>query len=126
MEVMGRNAGDIAVGVGIAGGAEEILIPEDPMDIGTVAKRILEAKKRGKLSYIIVVAEGYCEGGAIEVAKKLTETTSFPCQACVLGHVQRGGSPIARDRLIGTRLGSHAVKAALDGATGVMVGIKRG
>jgi 6-phosphofructokinase 1 len=126
VEVMGRKAGDIAVGVGIAGGAEEILIPEDPAGIRTIAKRILEAKKRGKLSYIIVVAEGYCEGGAVEVARRLAEATSFPCTSCVLGHVQRGGSPIARDRLIGTRLGSHAVKAALEGETGVMVGIQRG
>jgi 6-phosphofructokinase 1 len=122
VEVMGRLAGDIALGVGIAGGAEEILIPETPEDIEAVARRVREAKGRGKLSYIIVVAEGFCKGGAIEVAKKLTEITSLTCTPCVLGHTQRGGSPAAYDRILGTRLGVHAVEAALDGATGVMVG----
>jgi 6-phosphofructokinase 1 len=122
VEVMGRLAGDIALGVGIAGGAEEILIPEMPVDFGTVASRILEAKRRGKLSYIIVVAEGFCRGGAIEVAKRLTEITSLSCTSCVLGHTQRGGAPVAPDRILGTRLGIHAVEAAIDEATGVMVG----
>ncbi len=122
VEVMGRIAGDIALGVGIAGGAEEILIPEMPEDIETVARRVLEAKRRGKLSYIVVVAEGFCKGGAIEVAKRLSEITSLSCSSCVLGHTQRGGSPVAPDRILGTRLGIHAVEAAIDGATGVMVG----
>ena len=122
VEVMGRLAGDIALGVGIAGGAEEILIPETPEDIETIARRVREAKARGKLSYIIVVAEGFCKGGAIEVAKRLSEITSLTCTPCVLGHTQRGGSPAAYDRILGTRLGVHAVDAAIDGATGVMVG----
>jgi 6-phosphofructokinase 1 len=122
IEVMGRLAGDIALGVGIAGGAEEILVPEMPEAIETVARRVVEAKSRGKLSYIIVVAEGFCKGGAIEVAKRLSEITSLSCTSCVLGHTQRGGSPVAPDRILGTRLGIHAVEAAIDGATGVMVG----
>jgi len=122
VEVMGRLAGDIALGVGIAGGAEEILIPEMPEDIETIGQRVRESKERGKLSYIIVVAEGFCKGGAIEVAKRLSEITSLTCTPCVLGHTQRGGSPAAYDRILGTRLGIHAVEAALDGATGVMVG----
>jgi 6-phosphofructokinase 1 len=122
VEVMGRLAGDIALGVGIAGGAEEILIPENPEEIETVARRVREAKRLGKLSYIIVVAEGFCKGGAIEVAKRLSEITSFSCSSCVLGHTQRGGSPVALDRILGTRLGIHAVETALGGATGVMVG----
>ena len=126
VEVMGRLAGDIALGVGVAGGAEEILIPERPEDIETVAGRVLEAKRRGKLSYIIVVAEGFCKGGAIEVAKRLSEITSLSCTSCVLGHTQRGGSPVALDRILGTRLGIHAVETALEGRTGVMVGEMNG
>ncbi len=126
VEVMGRMSGDIALGVGIAGGAEEILVPEVPQDIDSIARRVREAKARGKLSYIIVVAEGFCKGGAIEVARRLEEVTSFACRACVLGHTQRGGSPVAHDRILGTRLGVYAVEAALEGATGVMVGIKCG
>ena len=122
VEVMGRLAGDIALGVGIAGGAEEILIPENTEDIETVARRVMEAKRRGKLSYIIVVAEGFCKGGAIEVAKRLSEITSLSCTSCVLGHTQRGGSPVAMDRILGTRLGIDAVETVLEGATGVMVG----
>lgn len=126
IEVMGRMAGDIAQGVGVAGGAEEILVPEAPRGIDEIARRIREARERGKLSYIIVVAEGFCEGGAIEVARRLSEVTSFPCRTCVLGHTQRGGSPVAHDRILGTRLGVYAVEAAIDGATGVMAGIECG
>jgi 6-phosphofructokinase 1 len=126
VEVMGRMAGDIAVGVGVAGGAEEILVPEVPEDMDRITRRLREAKDRGKLSYIIVVAEGFIDGGALDLARRLTEMTSLPCRACVLGHTQRGGSPVAHDRILGTRLGVYAVEAALEGATGVMVGIKCG
>lgn len=126
VEVMGRKSGDIAMGVGISGGAEEILVPESPDSLEAVGKRILDAKKRGKVSYIMVVAEGYCEGGAFEVSRRLTEITSYACQPCVLGHIQRGGSPIAHDRYMGTRLGAHAVMAAMEGANGVLVGVCRG
>jgi 6-phosphofructokinase 1 len=122
VEVMGRLAGDIALGVGIAGGAEEILIPEMPEDIETVARRVMDAKRLGKLSYIIVVAEGFCKGGANEVARRLSDLTSLSCPSCVLGHTQRGGSPVATDRILGTRLGIHAVEAVIEGMTGVMVG----
>ncbi|UCG53325.1 MAG: 6-phosphofructokinase [Candidatus Latescibacterota bacterium] len=126
IEVMGRLAGDIALGVGISGGAEEILIPEIPLDLEAVGRRLMGAKKRGKGSYIIVVAEGVCNGGAHEVAREITRITSYECKLCVLGHTQRGGSPTARDRILATRLGAHAVKVALDGATGVMVGVQKG
>jgi 6-phosphofructokinase 1 len=123
VEVMGRMAGDIALGVGIAGGAEEVLVPETPSPIDAVARRIHEAKARGKLSYIIIVAEGFCDGGANEVARRLAEMTSLSCHTCVLGHTQRGGSPVAQDRILGIRLGVHAVEVAREGSTGVMVGI---
>ncbi len=126
VEVMGRKSGDIAMGVGISGGAEEILVPDNSESLEAVAKRIIDAKQRGKVSYIMVVAEGYCEGGAFEVSRRLKEITSFDCKPCVLGHIQRGGSPIAHDRYMGTRLGAHAVIAAMDGANGVLVGVCKG
>ncbi len=126
IEVMGRKAGDIALGVGIGGGAEEILIPEVPLDLEALGHRLIEAKKRGKGSYIVVVAEGVCEGGAHKVASEIKRLTSYDSHICVLGHTQRGGSPVGHDRLFATRTGAHAVKAALEGATGVMVGVQRG
>jgi 6-phosphofructokinase 1 len=126
IEVMGRKAGDIALGVGISGGAEEVLIPEIPLDMEALGHRLVEAKKRGKGSYIVVVAEGACDGGVREVACEIKRITCYDCHICVLGHIQRGGSPIAHDRIFATRTGAKAVEAALEGATGVMVGVQRG
>ncbi|UCH83606.1 MAG: 6-phosphofructokinase, partial [Candidatus Latescibacterota bacterium] len=126
IEVMGRKAGDIALGVGISGGAEEVLIPEIPLDMDALGQRVIEAKKRGKGSYIIVVAEGVCDGGAIEVASEIKRITSYDTHICVLGHTQRGGSPVAHDRIFATRTGAKAVESALVGATGVMAGVQKG
>ncbi|MEJ2720678.1 MAG: ATP-dependent 6-phosphofructokinase [bacterium] len=126
IEVMGRKAGDIALGVGIGGGAEEILIPETPLDLEARCRRLVEAKQRGKGSYIVVVAEGACDGGAREVASEIKRLTSYDSHICVLGHTQRGGSPVAHDRLFATRIGAHAVRAALEGKTCVMVGVQKG
>jgi len=126
IEVMGRKAGDIALGVGISGGAEEVLIPEIPLDLEALGQRLIEAKKRGKGSYIVVVAEGVCDGGAHEVAREIKRITSYESHICILGHTQRGGSPVAHDRIFATRTGARAVEAALDGLTGVMIGVQRG
>jgi 6-phosphofructokinase 1 len=125
VEVMGRKAGDIALGVGITGGAEEILLPEKEFDINDVAARIEESKNRGKGSYIIIVAEGAYDGGAVRLAKELEKVTGHACRPVVLGHIQRGGSPVAMDRWYATRMGAYAVQAALMGATGVMVGTEK-
>lgn len=125
IEVMGRKSGDIALGVGITGGAEEVIIPEEPCDIKAVARRIIEAKNRGKGSYIIIVAEGV-EGGSAKIAAELQELTSFECRTVVLGYLQRGGSPVSLDRWIATKMGVFAVQSALHGATGVMIGIVKG
>ncbi len=125
VEVMGRKAGDIALGVGITGGAEEILLPEKSFDLNTVADRVIESKKRGKGSYIIIVAEGAYDGGASRLAIELEKITGFACRPVVLGHIQRGGSPVAMDRWYATRMGAFAVQAALEGATGVMVGTEK-
>jgi 6-phosphofructokinase 1 len=126
IEVMGRKAGDIALGVGISGGAEEILIPEIPLDMEALGQRLIEAKKRGKGSYIVVVAEGVCDGGASEVASEIKRITSYDSHICILGHTQRGGSPVAHDRIFATRTGARAVEAAVEGLSGVMVGVQKG
>ncbi len=123
IEVMGRKAGFIALGVGLAGGAEEILVPEHEFDIAALCERLRVARDRGKGSYIIVVAEGACEGGAERVAEDLERCAGIATRVCVLGHIQRGGSPTAQDRILATHLGAHAVDAARQGETGVMVGM---
>lgn len=122
VEVMGRMAGFIAQGVGVGGGAEEILVPEQKIKLENMCKHIAEAKEKGKVSFIIVVAEGAWGGGAINLAKDLQGRTGLPCRPCVLGHIQRGGSPATLDRLLATKLGAFAVEMALENQTGVMVG----
>lgn len=121
VEVMGRHSGFIAQSVGIGGGADEIIMPEKPFDLNKIMTRIERAKNRGQISYIMVVAEGVYEGGTPAMAKKLSEY-GHESRVCVLGHTQRGGSPVASDRILATRLGVYAVESALAGADGVMVG----
>ena len=124
VEVMGRDAGFIALDVAIAGGAEAALIPEDLEDWDMIVEQFSRKDKRKKSFSIIVVAEGDEQGGAIVLEKKLQ--TMFPelkIRATILGHVQRGGSPSARDRILASRLGSSAVRALLDGKSEMAVGI---
>ncbi|MFY0643667.1 MAG: 6-phosphofructokinase [Bacteroidia bacterium] len=124
VEVMGRDAGFIALDVAIAGGAEAALIPEDLNDWDLLTEQFSRKGKRKKSFSIIVVAEGDEQGGAIVLEKKLQEM--FPdlkIRATILGHVQRGGSPSARDRILASRLGSSAVKALMDGMGQHAVGI---
>lgn len=123
IEVMGRMAGFIAEGVSVAGGAEETLVPERPVDIESLIKSIKGAKQKGKVSYIMVVAEGAYDGGATALAQQLQEKSGIECRPCVLGHVQRGGSPAALDRILASKLGSYAVEQAMQGKTQVMAGI---
>ncbi|HTL48299.1 MAG TPA: 6-phosphofructokinase [Verrucomicrobiae bacterium] len=117
LEVMGREAGFIALSAGIAGGAEEIFVPEVRQDLRRVARRLAEARKRGKTSSIVVVAEG-CQGGAGEVAEKLQAYTGFEYRLTILGHVQRGGSPKVQDRILGTELGAYAFEKLLEDKSG--------
>jgi len=124
VEVMGRDAGYIAIDVGIAGGAEAILIPETPTHYEELFEKMQAGWRRNKGSNIIVVAEGDDAGGAEIVAKKFAER--FPqmnYRVTVLGHLQRGGSPSARDRVLASRLGKAAVDALIDGKANVMVGV---
>jgi 6-phosphofructokinase 1 len=124
IEVMGRNSGYLAMMVGIAGGAEEILVPESPTNIDDLIKSIMDGRARGKTSSIVVVAEGDDAGHAIDIAKTFAERTSFKdYRVAIIGHMQRGGTPTAFDRVLAARLGVRAVEALLDGQTGMMAGM---
>ncbi len=125
VEVMGRHAGHIALHVGVAGGAEAILIPEEPIPAGEVARMIMAAERRGKESSIVVVAEGAFPGGARELERVVSEVAGYEIRSVILGHTQRGGTPTTRDRVLASRLGFHAVRALLRGRSGVMVGTDR-
>jgi 6-phosphofructokinase 1 len=124
VELMGRDAGYIALHSGIACGAEDILIPETKTDIEEVLNRIDADERRKKAVHIIVVAEGDDFGGAKEVHERVAQR--FPkldVRSCVLGHIQRGGSPTCADRILASRLGHAAVNALRSGNTQVMVGV---
>ena len=122
VEVMGRSRGFIALEVGIAGGAEDILIPESETRIEQLCLHIRRSFKKGKSSSIIIVAEGDDAGGAFSVAQQVWERLKTDYRVCVLGHVQRGGSPTARDRVLASKLGAAAVNALVKGMSGYMVG----
>ena len=126
IEVMGRYRGFIALNVGIAGGAENILIPETETKIEELCHSIKRDFTRGKKSSIVVVAEGDEAGGAVSVAKQIGGRLGVEYRVCVLGHIQRGGSPTARDRILASKLGAAAVDALVSGKTGYMVGELRG
>lgn len=124
VEVMGRDAGFIALNSAIASGAESVLIPEEETDIEALAKDIRE-QNRGKRGSIIIVAEGDDAGGAIEIMEKVSPyLKDYKMRCTVLGHLQRGGSPSAFDRILATRMGAHAVELLLSGKSDLMVGSK--
>lgn len=122
VEVMGRNSGDIALWSGLTGGAESIVIPEAEFDLDDIIKRLLQGQQRGKRHSIIVVAEGVFNGN--EIGRMIQERTGFDTRVTVLGHIQRGGSPSAFDRLLGSQMGAKAVDLLEEGKAGVMVGIQ--
>ncbi|MDQ0191141.1 6-phosphofructokinase [Alicyclobacillus cycloheptanicus] len=124
VEVMGRHAGDIALHVGLAGGAESILIPEVPFNLETVIHKLERGVARGKKHSIIVVAEG--AGRGMEIGKYLQEHTGLDVRVTVLGHIQRGGPPTARDRVLASQLGAFAVELLLAGEGGKMAGRQDG
>ena len=124
IEVMGRDAGYIALHSGIATGAEHILIPETKTDLESVVDALEERERRKKLVNMIVVAEGDETGGANEVAAIIRERLPhLDTRVCILGHIQRGGSPSCLDRVIASRLGYAAVAALLEGKHNTMIGI---
>src|SRR6202008_1269439 len=124
IEVMGRDAGYIALHSGIATGAENILIPERKTDMEELIHSLLEKEKRKKLVNLVVVAEGEKFGGANEVAKVIKDRLpNVETRVCILGHIQRGGAPTCLDRLIASRMGYHSVECLIEGRYNVFVGI---
>lgn len=124
IEVMGRDAGYIALHSGIATGAENILIPERKTDVEELVSSLLEKERRKKLVNLVVVAEGDGFGGGNEVFKIFKERLpNADIRVCILGHIQRGGSPSCIDRLIASRMGYSAVECLIEGKHNVMVGI---
>lgn len=124
IEVMGRSAGHIALMTGLACGAEKILLPEENVDLDSVCRKLSETYKRGKRYSIIVVAEGAASG--YDVAKAIKEKTEFDASVTVLGYIQRGGSPSAKDNIMASRMGSAAVDAIAENNMNCLVGANMG
>ena len=125
IEVMGRDAGYLALWCGIASGAEQILLPEEhDYDEQQIIKNIVENRKRGKKHYIIINAEGI--GDSINMAKRIEEATGMETRATILGHMQRGGSPTCKDRVFASIMGAKAVDLLCEGKTNRVVGFSHG
>lgn len=122
IEVMGRHAGFIGLAVGLAGGAEDVIIPETPTDVEEIARIIQSNIKKGKKSNIIIIAEGDEAGNALTIARKVKKLTGEDYRVAVLGYIQRGGTPTANDRILASRLGYYAVEAIENEKFGIMVG----
>lgn len=124
VEVMGRESGHIALYSGVACGAETILVPEKPYTIEGVCDKIMSGYKRGKLHSIIILAEG--AGNAFDIGQKIKEKTGLETRVIVLGHLQRGGTPTAFDRILASQMGGKAVELLLNGVSGKMIGWVKG
>lgn len=124
VEVMGRTSGDIAAYVGVAGGADEVLVPEEPTDLMRLCRMIKAGLEAGKRSAIVIVAEGDDAGGAAEIAREVSAEIGYDSRVAILGHVQRGGRPTARDRVLASRLGAAAVEALHRGVGNVALGVR--
>ncbi len=128
VEVMGRNAGHLAAYVGIAVGANVILVPERPYEFDDVLERMRRTRIHGHNHFIVIVAEGVAEkeGGSQKIADRITEEIGLDARVTILGHIQRGGQPNARDRVTASRMGRHAVEILRDGKTNRVIGIRDG
>ncbi|HMQ61157.1 MAG TPA: 6-phosphofructokinase, partial [Flavilitoribacter sp.] len=124
VEVMGRNSGFIALSTAIGGGAGSLLIPEVDTSLEDLIDTIRLSAKRKKLFSVVIVAEGNKIGGAAMIAQKVKEQFDYDIRVAIIGHLQRGGSPSAIDRLLASRLGYRAVTGLLDGKENVMVGLQ--
>lgn len=122
VEVMGREEGFIAIRTGLAGGAEDILVPDTDYKIGDICEEIKEGRQKGKVSWIVVVSEGVAT--AREIADLIHENTGFEARYVTLGHIQRGGTPSAFDRILASRLGAAAVEALINGQKDKMIGME--
>lgn len=125
VEVMGRHSGYISIIAGISGGAEEVLAPEEPTDLPGLVETLRAGQEGGKSSMIVVVAEGDDAGDALHIAQQVAEISEFKdTRVTIIGHLQRGGSPTAFDRVLASRMGVRAVEALLEGESCKMVGIR--
>lgn len=124
VEVMGRNSGFIASHVGVAGGAEEILTPDNVITVNKIVDALKDSRARGKTSSILITAEGQKPGRAYDLADAIRSKSNFDAKVCILGHQQRGGSPTAHDRILASQLGAAAVAALTQGKSNLMMGIK--
>ncbi len=124
VEVMGRRAGDIALQTGIATGATCVLLPEVPLPYETILKKIRDSRATGKSHFIIIVAEGV--GGTQELTRKIEEDTGIVSRCTILGHVQRGGSPTVRDRVMASQMGNYAVSLLAEGIGNRVVVLQQG
>lgn len=123
IEVMGKDAGYIALNVGLSSGAQAIIIPEKEYEFEKdILKPIIEAKNRGKKHFIVIIAEGV--GGAIEASKKIEAITGIESRATILGHIQRGGSPTVYDRVMASRMGAKATELLSEGKFNQVVALK--
>lgn len=120
VEVMGKDAGFLAVDVGIAGGAEFILIPEEPLSTEELIQRI-QSRKRAKMASIVVVAEADNPGRSVKIAEEIKQLSGLSYKVCILGHIQRGGSPTVKDRKIASLMGYYAVECLIRGYSGKMI-----
>lgn len=125
IEVMGRDSGCIALWAALTGGAEEVLLPEKVTDLESLEKRLRSGASNKKSSSIVIVAEGEKNGGAAKIAEQVKKRIpEYETKVTVLGHVQRGGSPTAMDRMLALRFGVEAVNALHAGNSGIMIGIQ--
>ncbi|SFM07970.1 6-phosphofructokinase [Gracilibacillus orientalis] len=122
IEVMGRDAGDLALWAGLANGAESVIIPEQEESFESVVGKLKRGQERGKKHSIIILAEGV--GSGVEYGKRIEEETSMDTRVTVLGHIQRGGSPSGYDRVLASRLGAKSVDLLMDGVGGRVVGVE--
>ncbi|SHN05972.1 6-phosphofructokinase [Gracilibacillus kekensis] len=122
IEVMGRDAGDLALWAGLANGAESVIIPEQTESFESVVAKLKRGQERGKKHSIIILAEGV--GSGVEYGKRIEEETKMETRVTVLGHIQRGGSPSGYDRVLASRLGAKAVDLLIDGIGGRVVGVQ--
>jgi len=122
IEVMGRDCGNIALYAGLASGAESIIIPEMEFSIDEVCRKLLRGRNRGKLHSIIILTEGVAD--PIKISSEIKEKTGIETRATILGHIQRGGSPTAFDRILASKMGARAVELLIRGAKNRTVGIQ--
>ena len=126
VEVMGRDSGFIASHVGLAGGAEEILTPENLIPVDKIVEKLKESRARGKTSSILITAEGQKPGRAYDLADSIRKKSGLDAKVSILGHQQRGGSPTANDRILASKLGYAAVIALISGKNNLMIGTLAG